>query len=114
MRTGSLALPSRAASQPCGYAHHGWTLDGTNKKGYRREHLHDSWRRYVPTALEGSATSATGATAQVSTSDPVAVAPAKRYPLPRPTCDLSRLRQQMEAGVTCSLSQILTALPRVG
>jgi hypothetical protein len=41
-------------------------LDGVNRKGYRREHLHDPWTRYLPSAQGGSATSATSATAQVS------------------------------------------------
>jgi hypothetical protein len=41
---------------------------GVNKKGYRREHLHDPWSRYIspPKDPGGSATSATTATAQVS------------------------------------------------
>ncbi|WP_300611048.1 DUF3631 domain-containing protein [Trebonia sp.] len=38
-------------------------VDGVNRKGYRRDHLHDAWRRYAP---GGSATSATSATGQVS------------------------------------------------
>ncbi|WP_433187731.1 DUF3631 domain-containing protein [Actinoallomurus sp. CA-150999] len=39
--------------------------DGTNRKGYRRDHLHDAWSRYLPRQA-GAATSATGATAQVN------------------------------------------------
>ena len=47
-----------------------------NKKGYRREHLHEPWHRYLPPARRGSATSATSATAQVSEPGEVAdVAP---------------------------------------
>jgi hypothetical protein len=47
-------------------------VDGTNRKGYRREHLHDSWTRYLPPADGGSATSATWATTQASDGTPVA------------------------------------------
>ena len=28
-------------------------LDGVNRKGYRREHLHDPWTRYLPPASGG-------------------------------------------------------------
>lgn len=41
-------------------------VGGTNRKGYRREHLHDPWTRYLPALSQTSATCATGATAQVS------------------------------------------------
>ena len=41
-------------------------VDGVTKRGYRREHLHDPWTRYLPPAQGGSATSATSATAQVN------------------------------------------------
>ena len=47
-------------------------VDGVNKKGYRREHLHDPWTRYLPLLPGGSATSATTATGQVSDGAPVA------------------------------------------
>jgi hypothetical protein len=47
-------------------------IDGVNRKGYRREHLHDTWTRYLPTAHGVSATSATWATGQVSDGPPVA------------------------------------------
>ena len=47
-------------------------VDGVNKKGYRREHLHDPWTRYLPPLPGGSATSATSATSQVSDGAPVA------------------------------------------
>jgi hypothetical protein len=41
--------------------------DGVNRKGYRRDHLYDAWRRYLPPIPdEGDATSATSATMQVS------------------------------------------------
>jgi hypothetical protein len=39
-------------------------LNGTNRKGYRREHLWDAWIRYIPDTP--SATSATSATSQVN------------------------------------------------
>lgn len=69
-------------------------LAGINKKGYRREHLHDSWRRYVPTALEGAATSATGATGQVSTGDEVAGSGSETLPATSPmplTCEVAEV-----------------------
>jgi Protein of unknown function (DUF3631) len=47
-------------------------LAGVNRKGYRRDHLHDPWTRYLPDPPGGSATSATGATAQVSEGGSVA------------------------------------------
>ncbi len=52
-------------------------VDGVNRKGYRREHLHDAWKRYAP---GGSATSATSATGQVS--DRAAVAGSGQQVLP--------------------------------
>jgi Protein of unknown function (DUF3631) len=53
---------------------------GVNRKGYRREHLADPWRRYLPPAQEGSATWATSATAQVS--EGYQVAGSASHPLP--------------------------------
>jgi hypothetical protein len=47
-------------------------IGGINRKGYRREHLHDAWTRYLPPRPGGSATSATSATAQVKDDDQVA------------------------------------------
>lgn len=47
-------------------------IGGINRKGYRREHLHDAWRRYLPPGQRGSATPATSATAQVNNDDQVA------------------------------------------
>jgi Protein of unknown function (DUF3631)/Domain of unknown function (DUF3854) len=47
-------------------------IDGVNRKGYRREHLHDPWTRYLPPLSGGSATWATYATAQVNEGAPVA------------------------------------------
>ena len=39
---------------------------GVNKRGYRRDHLHDPWTRYLSPESGGTATSATSATEQVS------------------------------------------------
>jgi Protein of unknown function (DUF3631) len=47
-------------------------IDGTNRKGYRRDHLHETWIRYLPPADGVCATSATSATAQVNEGWPVA------------------------------------------
>ncbi|MDP9397524.1 MAG: DUF3631 domain-containing protein, partial [Actinomycetota bacterium] len=57
-------------------------LGGTNRRGYRRQDLHDTWTRYLPPAKrpdddplnppDESATSATAATSQVSGPSPVA------------------------------------------
>lgn len=55
-------------------------IDGTNRKGYRRDHLHDPWTRYLPPAAGGSATSATWATSQVS--DGAQVAGSRQQALP--------------------------------
>ena len=52
--------------KPYGVASVDVKVDGTNSKGYRREHLHDPWTRYLPPAAGGSATSATSATGQVN------------------------------------------------
>ncbi len=51
---------------PYGVAAKDVKIDGTTKRGYRREHLHDPWTRYLPPAGGGSATSATSATGQVT------------------------------------------------
>ncbi|MFI6522188.1 DUF3631 domain-containing protein [Spirillospora sp. NPDC050679] len=62
-------------------------VDGTNRKGYRREHLADAWRRYLPAvhpdAQGASATSATCATAQVSDLDRVAGSGSQTLPATR-------------------------------
>jgi hypothetical protein len=47
-------------------------VGGINRKGYRREHLHDPWTRYLPPARGGGATPATRATGQVKAGGPVA------------------------------------------
>lgn len=55
-------------------------IAGSNKKGYRREHLHDPWIRYLSPEPGGGATGATSATGQVSALD--AVAGSASDPLP--------------------------------
>lgn len=47
--------------RPYGVRAHDVKIDGVNRKGYYRDHLHDAWTRYLP-----SATPATSATAQVN------------------------------------------------
>jgi hypothetical protein len=58
--------------RPYGVASADVKIGGINRKGYRREHLHDAWTRYLPPAQGGTATSATSATAQVNDHDQVA------------------------------------------
>ena len=53
---------------------------GVTRKGYRRDHLHDPWSRYLPPEPGGSATSATSATEQVS--EPGEVAGSTQLVLP--------------------------------
>jgi hypothetical protein len=55
-------------------------IDGVTKRGYRREHLHDPWTRYLPPPPGGSATGATSATVQVS--EPGEVAGSTQQVLP--------------------------------
>jgi len=69
-------------------------VDGVTKRGYRREHLHDPWTRYLPPAQGGSATSATSATAQVN--DGGQVAGSTREVLPA-TSDMP---------LTCEVAQV--------
>ncbi|MGI5164474.1 DUF3631 domain-containing protein [Spirillospora sp. CA-253888] len=74
--------------KPYGVASVDVKVDGRAVKGYRREHLTDAWRRYLPAVQPAvhpesqglSATSATSATLQVSGLDQVA----GRGQLPRP------------------------------
>jgi hypothetical protein len=71
-------------------------LDGVNRKGYRREHLHDSWIRYVPAAAGGDATWATGATALLSEGDPVAGSGSETLPAtgtPPLTCGVAEVAE---------------------
>ena len=58
--------------KPYGVASVDVKIDGVNRKGYRRDHLHDSWTRYLPPSSGVSATSATSATGQVNDGRPVA------------------------------------------
>ncbi|WP_395105268.1 DUF3631 domain-containing protein [Actinomadura sp. SCN-SB] len=41
-------------------------INGVALQGYRREHLHDAWSRYLPPRQEGSGTSGTSGTSQVN------------------------------------------------
>ena len=66
--------------KPYGVASVDVKIDGVNRKGYRREHLHDPWTRYLPPLPGGSATSATTATPQVS--EPGEVAGSGQQALP--------------------------------
>jgi len=55
-------------------------IDGTNRKGYRRDHLHGPWSYYLPPADGGTATCATSATALVSGGAPVAGSASQALP----------------------------------
>jgi hypothetical protein len=77
--------------KPYGVASVDVKIDGTNRKGYRREHLHDPWVRYLPAK---SATSATSATAHASA--PGQVAGSGQQALPA-TSDTPR---------TCGVAQV--------
>jgi hypothetical protein len=72
-------------------------IAGETKRGYRREHLHDPWTRYLPPAGGGSATCATSATSQVNEGAPVAgstteVLPAtSSMPLTRPVAQVAQV-----------------------
>jgi Protein of unknown function (DUF3631) len=71
-------------------------LDGVNRKGYRREHLHDTWTRYLPPLPGGSATCATWATAQVNDGDSVAGSGQQALPAtaaPPLTSDVAQVAQ---------------------
>jgi Protein of unknown function (DUF3631) len=71
-------------------------LDGTNKKGYRRAHLHDPWTRYLPPGHGGSATSATSATAQVNDGQQVAGSGQQALPATSDmplTCDVAQVAE---------------------
>lgn len=69
---------------------------GVNKKGYRREHLHDPWTRYLPPLGRDSATSATSATEQVNEGAPVAGSGQQALPAtgaPRLTSDVAEVAE---------------------
>ena len=71
-------------------------IEGVTKRGYRRDHLHDPWTRYLPPVQGGSATSATSATAQVNDGGPVAGSTSHVLPatstLPL-TCDVAQVAE---------------------
>jgi hypothetical protein len=58
--------------RPYGVSSTDVNINGKTKRGYRREHLHDPWTRYLPPEQGGSAISATSATAQVSEVEQIA------------------------------------------
>jgi len=74
-------------------------IDGTTKRGYRREHLHDPWNRYL-SPREGSATSATSATAQVSDGAPVAGSTSRVLPATSPMPLTSEVAEVAEVADT--------------
>ena len=68
-------------------------IDGVNRRGYRREVLHDAWSRYLETR-EGSATAATRATAQVTGTPEVAGSTCQMLPAtetPPLTCEVAEV-----------------------
>ena len=67
--------------KPYGVRSLGVKIGGVTKKGYRREHLHDPWTRYLPPGPGGSVTSATSVTAQVSEPGEVTGNGQKGYPV---------------------------------
>jgi len=80
-------------------------IGGVTKRGYRRDHLHDSWTRYLPPARGGSATSATSATAQVS--DGGQVAGSTRDLLPPSAGSTSLvLPATSDPPLTCEVAQV--------
>ncbi len=71
-------------------------IDGTNRKGYRRDHLHETWIRYLPPPDGGSATSATSATGQVNDGRPVAGSGQQALPATSDmplTCDVAQVAE---------------------
>src|SRR5258708_4334738 len=83
-------------------------IDGTNRKGYRRDHLHDAWDRYLPPEHGGSATSATSATAQVSDHDQVAGSASHPLPAtsdPPLTCEVAQVAQVAHNPCACPRHQ---------
>lgn len=71
-------------------------LEGVTKRGYRRDHLHDPWTRYLPPAGGGGATSATCATGQVSEGPQVAGSTREVLPATSPmplTCEVAQVAE---------------------
>lgn len=68
------------------------------RRGYRRDHLHDAWSRYLspPDSDEGSATSATSATGLVNKGDLVAGSTSEVLPATDPlplTCEVAEVAE---------------------
>jgi len=85
--------------KPYGVASTDVKIDGVTKKGYRREHLHEPWTRYLPPATGGSATCATSATAQVSVAGEVAGSASQTLPAtgnPPPTSAVAQVAEVAE------------------
>ena len=85
--------------KPYGVASVDVRLDGVNKKGYRRNHLHDPWTRYLPGECDMGATSATSATEHVNMR--LLVAGSGRHALPATrnpelTSDVAQVAQVAE------------------
>jgi Protein of unknown function (DUF3631) len=81
-------------------------IDGVTKRGYRREHLHDQWIRYLPPKDGGSATSATCATAQVKRDDQVAGSTSRVLPATSampPTSEVAEVAQVADTPATCAV-----------
>jgi hypothetical protein len=82
--------------KPYGVASVDVKINGTNRKGYRRDHLYDSWTRYLAPGDGGGATSATTATAQVSKLAEVAGSGQQALPATGPmplTSDVAKVAQ---------------------
>jgi hypothetical protein len=74
-------------------------IDGVNRKGYRREHLHDPWTRYLTPPHVHSATPATRATEQVTDGSAVAGSGQQALPAtrtPRLTSDVAEVAEVAE------------------
>jgi Protein of unknown function (DUF3631) len=71
-------------------------IDGSALQGYRAEHLHDSWQRYLPPAGAVSGTSGTLGTSQVSGLPEVPGSGQRTEPepgTPSPTCEVPQVPQ---------------------
>jgi hypothetical protein len=80
-------------------------LDGSTKRGYRREHLHDAWTRYLPPADGLSATSATSATPQVNDAAQVAGSTSEVLPATSPmplSCAVAEVAEVAETPGACA------------
>jgi curved DNA-binding protein CbpA len=64
--------------KPYGVASVQVRVGGEGRKGYRRDHLHDAWTRYLSPSRGGSETSEPSETPQVSGLPPVSVSDGKR------------------------------------